>query len=229
MKCLILLFLIGFIGMNAEMIYGDIQSLILTSEKSDYFVNDSFETTLKFENAENLVGFQMKLNYDETKYQVSFKANHLFSLLYNLSNPGEILITYANQNAPIQDSTNIITFIVSVLVPCEVGVLSPLFTLDDDYHHEFIHKDSVDELTYLGLSNELGLTQRRLLGDLNLDDQITIMDVLMMQLYLAEAIVLEGLSYQALQFYQGSTLTITDIVNVQRYITGTGSSPFIAP
>ena len=224
-----LLVLMMFLSTHISVIQAETTHLSITTETSEYFSARAFSTTIKVENADNIAGLQFKLTYDSAKYQINSVNKNHFNVVYNAGTPGELLITLATASSPVNGNQDLVTLSVTVLNDSEPGVLTDFLVLDNTYDHEYIHQDVNNDLVYVSADMNLGHSRRRLLGDVNLDDKISIMDVTMLQLYLAESLVLEGLALEASDLSGNNDLSLLDIVHVQEYITGLESNVVPSP
>ena len=140
------------------------------------------------ENAVDVAGFQLELNYDPDVYSlldVSQGFSESNDFYYNIDNLGIMILSYSDVNAPLNGDLTLFVLTFELIENLSIGnhpvmELNPLFSnqvIAIDANHE-IH--ALTDVNYHFHDVHVGI-----FGDLNNDNLVTIIDVAMIQLHLA--------------------------------------------
>lgn len=204
---------------NPQHVYGQIEDDVLTvdihSETVMYGLPFDVEVSLK--HVDRIVGYQVKLLYrsDLISY-VSFDSTKtLHGTVFNHED-GVIYINYLNVTTPIHSDTLILTVTFESLYEFDQSI--KLFSLDETYN-EFITLTN-DGLEVLSSHNNIVESTPKPYGDVTLDDTLSIDDVAMLQLFLAEKITLSKQSQYVADVNVDGKLSVLDIALMQLMIAG---------
>lgn len=204
---------------NPQHVYGQIEDDVLTvnilSETVMYGLPFDVEVSLK--HVYRIVGYQVKLLYrsDLISY-VSFDSTKtLHGTVFNHED-GVIYINYLNVTTPIHSDTLILTVTFESLYEFDQSI--KLFSLDETYN-EFITLTN-DGLEVLSSHNNIVESTPKPYGDVTLDDTLSIDDVAMLQLFLAEKITLSAQSQYVADVNVDGKLSVLDIALMQLMIAG---------
>ena len=222
-KIIILVYLIvsSFILFGLQTIANN--TIVLKSAKI-YIVEDfTFKVDINLETVENLVGFQFKLEYLEEYELVSVSLGDRFTegrLTYN-SNSENNTITFV-----YVDVNNAITSDLETLVSLEFTAPSVLesdniefLTFDNSYFSEFVYMSTDYQLTKNNFVNgDFENLQKAIIGDVNLDGEISLIDVATIQLHLAKFQTLTGINFRVADINNDNELDISDAARIQLFL-----------
>lgn len=185
--------------------------------------NATFSITVQIENATDLVGFQMRLlyNHQEFEFLEIQKSTFLNNSITSNSNVlGQITLNYVDIANKLNGNVLLFTIQFKAKAALTDG-LQPILQNDASYTYEFITLDAQNQLSKLdSVLFAFKSVKKGLYGDINLDEQISIFDVALIQLYLASLSTLSPTQLELTDVNQDKQTTIIDVALVQLYIAG---------
>lgn len=189
-----------------------------------YIVEDfTFKVDIKLESVENLVGFQFRVKYLEEYDLVSVSLGDKLTvgrLTYN-SNLESNTITFV-----YVDVNNVITSDLETLISLEFTAPSILeseniefLSFDSSYSSEFVYMTDDYQLTKNNFVNgNFENLQKAIIGDVNLDGEISLIDVATIQLHLAKFQTLTGINFRVADVNNDNELDISDAARIQLFL-----------
>ncbi|HOI46410.1 MAG TPA: ABC transporter substrate-binding protein [Bacilli bacterium] len=200
---------------------------ISSSENITVSTGVPFTTTISIGNAVDVSGFQFRFMYDETKFDIQSIAKGSMlpsSLVYNIDVDGLITLNYGDVSTLIQNNTELFHITFIPLPSVTVGEHS-LLEIDETYLNQVSYIDSnydvfaVDHINYNFANVKSGVY-----GDVNGDGQVTIMDVNLIQLYLAGRRTFTPTQLMLIDINGDGQITIMDVNLIQLYLAGRRAS-----
>ena len=176
-----------------------------------------FEVEVSLTHVESLVGYQIKILYrsDLITYLSFDSTKSLSGTVFN-HEEGVIYINYLNITTPLQNDTLILSLSFESLYEFDQSI--KLFSLDDAYN-EFVSfsEGQLDVLTY---ENHIPQSNPKSYGDVTFDDELSIDDVAMLQLFLAEKVSLNPSSKYVSDVNVDGIISVMDVAYMQLYLAG---------
>jgi len=176
-----------------------------------------FEVEVSLTHVESLVGYQIKILYrsDLITYLSFDSTKSLSGTVFN-HEEGVIYINYLNITTPLQNDTLILSLSFESLYEFDQSI--KLFSLDDSYN-EFVSfsEGQLDVLTY---ENHIPQSNPKSYGDVTFDDELSIDDVAMLQLFLAEKVSLNPSSKYVSDVNVDGIISVMDVAYMQLYLAG---------
>ena len=197
---------------------------ITISSKKVYIVEDvNFSLDITLDEIENLVGFQLKLSINEKFEFISLTAgDNLTSskLKYNYdSNSNSLVIVYVDVNNSISFSNDSIFKIEFKSSQDLTEDTYKIISLNNDFRTEFVFMDEAYNLSYSNSANANFLdVEKAQIGDVNLDGNISSIDVAFIQLYVAKYIELDSTSLKVADVDNDGIVDIIDAAKIQLYV-----------
>lgn len=217
----VVLFLFLVVGDNTKYVEAeDLNGLTIFSETAFFVEGRSFETTVWLLNPQDIVGFQMQITYDPEQYELIELVSDL-SLTANTLEDGVIRLNYADTAEPLGEVA-IFTLEFRVLQTFTLEDDKPLLSIDDSYLNQFVRLDpdttlaTVDEVTYA-----FGTLKRALLGDINNDGVVSIIDVNFIQMHLVGEYEFDARQSMVANIMDSADgVRLEDVLRMQLYIAG---------
>lgn len=195
--------------------------LIKGQENVTVIPGQAFTYTVSVENAKDLSAYQLKLYYDTTRFEAtSIEKDSAMtgSFVSNIATPGVIFANYANTNTVSGNrALFVITFMANEFLP-----MGNHHLIDPDYGYtEIVMMDTNYQTTvvdYVDYSFPEVSTAK--IADVNMDGQITIVDALQIQLYLAGNIDFTDAQKVIGDVNFDGVLTILDALQIQLFLAG---------
>lgn len=197
------------------------QGVTVSSETAYFVQGRSFKTDVFLESQVDIVGFQWRFTYDDTVYALK-DLDSDFELVENLE-PGVITVNYVNTSEPLNGRSVVLTLTFDVLTAFNFEDERYLLHLDEDYRQEVVTLEGTANLSVVPQVNyELGAVKRAVLGDVNGDGVVSIIDVAMIQLFLAQAYELSDREKMVANVTNSSDgeVNLQDVMTMQLYIVG---------
>lgn len=179
-----------------------------------------FTTTVSIKGADQVVGFQLQFLYDVSRFtiqNIAKTANLPANIVYNIDNPGIINLNYSYTGATIDGDVPLFTI---TFLPGDLGLGSyELLQVDDSYDYE-VTRDLLDLKTVPSIQFDLHPVRSGMYGDVNGDNQVTIMDVGIIQLYLAGKYDFSAEQLELADVSVDGKVSILDVGKVQLFLAG---------
>ncbi|MDY0210954.1 MAG: dockerin type I domain-containing protein [Acholeplasma sp.] len=195
--------------------------LIKGQENVTVIPGQTFTYTIRVENAENLSAYQLKLYYDDMLFEaieIEKAVDMTGSFVSNIDTNGVIFANYTNTNTV---SGNLALFKITFLANAYLQMGSHyLMEVDYDFT-EIVMMDENYQTTvvdYVDYSFPEVSTAK--IADVNMDGQITIVDALQIQLYLAGNIEFSEAQKKIGDVNFDGALTILDALQIQLFLAG---------
>ena len=186
----------------------------------------TFETQIFMENPTNVIGFQLKILYDTTKYELqSIEHGNLLTpneFISNIDVAGEIIIVYVDVLNSITSSDDVTLFSLTfkALDAIQIGD-NELISIDTNYQQEFL---TIDENYLIDAIDTVNFAfqnvTRAVKGDLDLNGSPGLADVAKIQLYLANRTTLTELQLILADTNDDQRVSIIDAARIQLYVAG---------
>lgn len=199
------------------------ESIVLSIDETHIVEDYIFSVDIKTNLVENLVGFQFKINFNQAFVVENIDVGNELtssSLSYNIDNENQsIIFVYADVNNPLS-SEELSILNLEFRAPSVIeNQKQQLLILDQTFHREFVFMSEDFQLSKTNnvSQNFLDLT-KAMIGDVNLDGVITLIDVALIQLHVALLDTLEGISFRVADIDNDESLDIIDAAKIQLYI-----------
>ena len=199
------------------------ETVELYSDK-EFIVEDfSFVIDINVESIENLVGFQFKVKYLEEFELVKVSLGSDFTegrFTYNSNSDNNTLtIVYVDVNNRISsDLVTLVSLEFTAPSALESDVIE-LLSLESSYSSEFVYLSDDYLLTKNNsVSANFQSISKATIGDVNLDGDITLIDVAIIQLHLAKFQILSGINFRVADTNNDNNVDISDAARIQLYL-----------
>ena len=192
-------------------------------DKTIVFEDYEFTIDIKVDDVENLVGFQFKINYHEdyslnsVSIGTSLTQNRL--TINHDEERHSVSIVYVDVTKSIDtDKTTLVSFNFTTpdIIQSETQTL---LTLDSTFTSEFIFMSETYQLTQTNAVSFLnGNVTKAILGDVNIDGSLSLLDVALIQLHIAQFQTLEGIEFRVADINNDGDVDITDAAKIQLYL-----------
>jgi len=218
---LVLMLLSMLVGFQSHLTISATDPVLTIFTDKSYFVEGrNFVSDVKIKHASDLAGFQIRLSYDDSLYMLEETSTELTGLFINDAVSGLITVTFADVQNPLEGESVLFSIEFSSLEDLSLGDDRVLLEKDADYDDEFVVLDSENNVSTSEATYELGVNQKVLLGDANLDNKLSIFDVTLMQMELVDLYTHSvGGAIASDLTGQGDT-SLTDVLALQIYLTG---------
>lgn len=213
---LVFVFIVTLMIATTSSTYADTE-LTIEAEGPEYAApSATFEMTVSMKNAEDIVGFQMKLHYDETQFEcteiVASDDIEESELQWNPTiDDGTIIVNYVDIDDTLDDEVDLFTLTFLAAEELDEGP-QPVIWESAEYNNEFVSYDGEIDKLYPEFAVDAVEVTRGLLGDVNLDGEVTIADAAMIQLHILEMISLTPTEEQLADFDEDGDVSAADIV-----------------
>lgn len=221
----IMLFSVMLVSINHSV--KGMSSLTVSSTSDIKFApTATFETQIFMQNPTNVIGFQLKILYDTSKYELqSIENGNLLTpneFISNIDVAGEIIIVYVDVLNSITSSNDVTLFTLTfkALDAIQIGD-NELISIDTTYQQEFL---TIDENYLIDAIDTVNFTfqsvTRAVNGDLDLNGSPGLADVAKIQLYLANRTTLTELQLILADTNGDQRVSIIDAARIQLYVAG---------
>ena len=218
---LVLMMVFGF---SASVSASD--TLTVTSTENVFVApNAEFYVDIKAIGASNLVGFQMMITYDASQftYEGITKSNALGNnITVNANTAGVLILNYVDVSTLLNGDVELFKITFTANANVNEGSQS-VISIDESYNNEFIrYTDTISKIDSVNFT--FNPVQRGLYGDVNLDNNVSIMDAAIMQLFIADLTTLTPTQFVLADVNGDGFISVTDVALVQLYLAGLISS-----
>lgn len=212
------------LGVSLQDVVAEGTANVLITSDTAYFVEGrAFTTTIRVEHPVDLVGFQLKLLYDSTQYElIEFLAGEGLEMTANTQVLGEIRLNYADTASAKSETTELFTLTFIAKAAFDIQEQRSLLTIDETYRNEFVQLDPISTLKVVEMVDyQFGLVERALLGDVNGDGELSIIDVAFIQHYLAGTYAFDSRQTMVanIRDVEGG-VNLADVMTMQLYLAG---------
>lgn len=198
--------------------------LTITSSESVFIApTASFSVDISTDGATDLVGFQLKLLYDDTEFTfVSLtKGSDLNnSITVNSSASGELILNYVDISKKLNGEIVLFTLNFTANQTVTAGP-QYVVTQDSTYNNEFISMDESNNISeFSSVSYSFNSVSKGLYGDVNHDESVSILDAALMQLEIAGLSSFTNTQSVLADVNGDSEVSISDVAMIQLYIAG---------
>ncbi len=218
------LLLTGALGLSGLRVQAVAPTVALTSTPEvSVTPGVPFATTVTITGADKVVGFQLRLLYDADEFTLDGiqKAPTLpANIIYNIDVPGVILLNYTFIGAHLNGIVDLFTL---TFTPKTLAIgKHDLLWEDTAYNNEITRfKDDLSDLEVVDpFVFAFNKVQSGVYGDVSGDGQVTILDVGMIQLHLADKIAFSADQLLLADVNGDKQLTIIDAGLIQMYLAG---------
>lgn len=218
------IFVFGIFGVGLTTIQASVDEVtIKSSEGLVVSPGTSFETIISIEDAVNVVGFQFRFLYDSDKFDIISitKSDQLPSnLVYNIDNIGKIQLNYSDITNRFQGNVEWMKFTFMPKSTVTIGE-HELLWIDETYLNEITTLDDEFEMNTVSLIHYVFPTVRTgVYGDVNGDNNVTVLDVGLIQLYLAGKRTFSDAQRALADVNVDGNVTVLDVGLIQLYLAG---------
>ncbi len=187
----------------------------------------AFDMDILIKDANQVVGYQLELLYNHEYFDLlEVKLSDFFAAntVYNTDVDGKLVINYSKVGSPLQGDSVIFTlrFLPKTVVE---GIAYDVISLSSEYHHEIIMIDANSQLSSTSsIQASFSQVMIGVFGDLSGDKQVSILDVGLLQLYLAGLNPLTEAELSRVDANQDGQVSIMDVILMQLYLAGRRTS-----
>ena len=181
-----------------------------------------FQTTVSLEWADSIVGFELYLTYNSEMFTIKSiqkDAGLPASLFYNIDVPGMISVNYSYQAQTLSGDVPLftLTFEPAELALGEYDLLVP----DSSKNIEVTRINQSSQLEVVNdVSFAFASVHSGIYGDVSGDNQVSIIDVGMIQLYLVDKYALSPEKLLLADVNDDGNVSIFDVGMIQMYLAG---------
>ena len=225
------LFLMFFVYQQSLLALQELQiddEVIIHAEGPEkIFTGVPFQLAFYLSDVELFTGYELKLNYDESIFDlVDIRISHDHNgVVYNISQEGKIFVNYSDI-ANVQ-SGDIFLFELELTLekPMKQGALLPV-SLNNYYTHSIVFFDEELKVTN-NLVADFYSTTIGMLGDVNQDGLVSIIDVATIQAYLAGIIDITNIQKLHADIDLDGQINLIDAAMIQMYLARLLQTPFL--
>ena len=215
------MFLVFALFHSATVVYAD-DPLVLKSTQNPFVTPGAyFETTVAIESAQDLVGFQFRLVYDEDFFElISYEQSDGFfpTIVENDTMPGLLSVNYIETSAPLTGDFDLFTVTFKASDDL-VDDVYDVFTIDATYLNQFIYliTDPHQLLTVGTVTYDFAQMQFGYYGDLDGDGVVSVFDTALLDMHIAGLITLDHDTLLLADADLNGVISIFDRGMIQQY------------
>lgn len=188
----------------------------------DFIAPDQpFEVLVNIENAHQVVGYQLSLNYDATQFEIIDVTSDTYNqsaFIFNIETPGQLIINFSDISNYIEGNLPLFTIHFKPLRYL-VSDSYPILSINQDYPHMVTVLDDQDQLSKItNLHFDFSDVLIVRYGDINLDGVVDIIDAGLIQLYLAGQIAFDTKESIAADVNADGKISLIDVAYIQLFI-----------
>ncbi|MFP4177580.1 MAG: InlB B-repeat-containing protein [Acholeplasmataceae bacterium] len=227
---LVLLALLSISGLSIGIPEVSADSDLIVRSQQDAFVRSGeiFEMTIGIEQAQDIIGYQMRLNYDNEFFEIHSveRAPNLVGDLYEDidQDTGVLTINFLQVNERISGNEDLIVVFFLVSEDFKGEGEQSVFELDDDYVNQFLYQPQGSHEVQIVDDEDVDydFTSKvtyGIYGDLDGDDSVSVYDMVSLELHLANEIVLQPTQQLLADVNLDGELDDDDLDDTRQFIT----------